>query len=129
MFIFAEELFNESKSGARNGHKQLPPRADGREEAIAQRKAMQERIEARERERLEEREHRERVRRERSRSPLVRVLWPIVFMLKEVRVAPVVPAKSLDELFKKTKATPSIYWSPLDDAQVSVARRHWATVA
>jgi hypothetical protein len=29
------------------------------------------------------------------------------------------PAKMLDDLFKKTKATPYIYWLPLTDEQVS----------
>ena len=30
------------------------------------------------------------------------------------------PAKLLDDLFKKTKATPCIYWLPLTDEQVSL---------
>jgi len=30
-----------------------------------------------------------------------------------------VPAKLLDDLFRKTKASPSIYWLPLTDAQIS----------
>lgn len=29
-----------------------------------------------------------------------------------------VPAKLLDELFKKTKVLPSVYWLPLTDEQV-----------
>ena len=28
------------------------------------------------------------------------------------------PAKSLEDLFKKTSATPSIYWKPLSDQQI-----------
>ena len=46
--------------------------------------------------------------------------------IEEEAVAPPPPAKEakatmlLDELFRKTKATPCIYWLPLTDAQVRV---------
>lgn len=30
------------------------------------------------------------------------------------------PAKLLDDLFRKTKATPCIYWLPLTDEQVNL---------
>ncbi len=37
---------------------------------------------------------------------------------------PAAPAKSLDELFKKTSAEPAVYYLPLTDAQVEEKRRH-----
>ena len=33
------------------------------------------------------------------------------------------PAKLLDDLFRKTKAAPCIYWLPLTDSQVSALLR------
>jgi len=38
--------------------------------------------------------------------------------LRERSREPPVPTKSLEELFKKTAATPSIYWKPLTDQQI-----------
>lgn len=38
----------------------------------------------------------------------------------EEAVKDVKATKLLDELFRKTKATPCIYWLPLTDAQVRV---------
>ncbi len=35
------------------------------------------------------------------------------------------PAKLLDDLFKKTKATPCIYWLPLTEEQVSYMKNTW----
>lgn len=37
----------------------------------------------------------------------------------EVKAKDEVPAKLLDDLFRKTKATPCIYWLPLTDAQIA----------
>lgn len=37
----------------------------------------------------------------------------------EVKAKDDVPAKLLDDLFRKTKATPCIYWLPLTDAQIA----------
>ena len=34
------------------------------------------------------------------------------------RKSPQVPSKSLEELFKKTSATPAIYWKPLSEKQI-----------
>ncbi|XP_060568478.1 apoptotic chromatin condensation inducer in the nucleus-like [Ruditapes philippinarum] len=37
------------------------------------------------------------------------------------------PAKLLDDLFKKTKITPSIYWLPLTEAQIAEREKFWKT--
>ena len=36
--------------------------------------------------------------------------------------------KLLDELFRKTKTTPSIYWLPLTDAQVTIVTRRFEQI-
>ena len=42
------------------------------------------------------------------------------FLLKEKKaVEEEAPAKLLDDLFRKTKTTPYIYWLPLTETQVS----------
>lgn len=35
------------------------------------------------------------------------------------------PAKLLDDLFRKTKAAPCIYWLPLTESQVSSVAEQW----
>ena len=36
--------------------------------------------------------------------------------------SPEAPARTLDELFRKTKATPPLYWLPLSDEAAAVAK-------
>lgn len=61
-------------------------------------------------------------RRQRSRSPPVEPhLPPPARKFKKKEDEPP-PAKLLDDLFKKTKAIPCIYWLPLTNEQVRSAQ-------
>ena len=44
----------------------------------------------------------------------------LLFTEKKVEEEEEPPAKLLDDLFRKTKATPCIYWLPLTEEQVSL---------
>lgn len=62
----------------------------------------------------------EKKRRQRSRSPLNDAHLPAPARKFKKKEDDAPPAKLLDDLFKKTKATPCIYWLPLTNEQVSL---------
>lgn len=66
-----------------------------------------------------ERKDLEKKKRQRSRSPLLEAhLPPPARKFKKKEEEPPT-AKLLDDLFRKTKATPCIYWLPLTNEQVN----------
>jgi apoptotic chromatin condensation inducer in the nucleus len=72
----------------------------------------------RERDRKEvDRRRDQRDRQKEDRRPRDRTDKPAVAGAAKVEEEP--PAKLLDDLFRKTKAAPSIYWLPLTDEQVA----------
>lgn len=71
------------------------------------------------REKEREKKEHDKKRRVRSRSPTLdaHLSAPARKFKKKEDDPP--PAKLLDDLFRKTKATPCIYWLPLTNEQVS----------
>lgn len=65
----------------------------------------------------EKKEH-EKKRRLRSRSPTLEAHLPAPARKFKKKEDDPPPAKLLDDLFRKTKATPCIYWLPLTNEQV-----------
>ena len=83
-----------------------------------QRKASQDKDRDREREKEREREREQRDRereKDREEEKMEEEVGEGEESTKDIKAT-----KLLDELFRKTKATPCIYWLPLTDAQVSV---------
>jgi apoptotic chromatin condensation inducer in the nucleus len=80
-----------------------------------QRKASQDKDRERDREREREREERgkEREKEEEKMEEEEEAVGRGKEAVKDVKAT-----KLLDELFRKTKATPCIYWLPLTDAEV-----------
>ncbi|XP_071865070.1 apoptotic chromatin condensation inducer acinus isoform X2 [Bombus fervidus] len=77
----------------------------------------------------EKKEH-DKKRRQRSRSPAVEAHLPAPARKFKKKEDEPPPAKLLDDLFRKTKATPCIYWLPLTNEQIVVKeemrRQHMA---
>ncbi|XP_076668230.1 apoptotic chromatin condensation inducer acinus isoform X4 [Andrena cerasifolii] len=77
----------------------------------------------------EKKDH-DKKRRQRSRSPAVEVHLPAPARKFKKKEDEPPPAKLLDDLFRKTKATPCIYWLPLTNEQIVVKeemrRQHMA---
>ena len=77
----------------------------------------------------EKKEH-DKKRRQRSRSPAVEAHLPAPARKFKKKEDDPPPAKLLDDLFRKTKATPCIYWLPLTNEQIVVKeemrRQHMA---
>lgn len=70
---------------------------------------------------LKEREKKDdKKRRQRSRSPAVEAHLPAPARKFKKKEDDPPPAKLLDDLFRKTKTTPCIYWLPLTNEQVRV---------
>lgn len=69
----------------------------------------------------EEREKKEmeKKKRHRSQSPVTEIHLPAPARKFKKKEDEPPPAKLLDDLFKKTKATPCIYWLPLTNEQVN----------
>lgn len=65
-----------------------------------------------------QRERREVEKRRRPRSPEVEIHLPAPARKFKKKEEEPPTAKLLDDLFKKTKATPCIYWLPLTNEQV-----------
>lgn len=63
-------------------------------------------------------------RKQRSRSPLNDAHLPAPARKFKKKEDDAPPAKLLDDLFKKTKATPCIYWLPLTNEQVSLLQKN-----
>ncbi|XP_043274879.1 apoptotic chromatin condensation inducer in the nucleus isoform X2 [Venturia canescens] len=72
----------------------------------------------------------EKKRRQRSRSPTLEAHLPAPARKFKKKEDDPPPAKLLDDLFRKTKATPCIYWLPLTNEQIVVKeemrRQHMA---
>ncbi|XP_076182596.1 apoptotic chromatin condensation inducer acinus isoform X2 [Ptiloglossa arizonensis] len=77
----------------------------------------------------EKKDH-DKKRRQRSRSPAVEAHLPAPARKFKKKEDEPPPAKLLDDLFRKTKATPCIYWLPLTNEQIVVKeemrRQHMA---
>ncbi|XP_078041727.1 apoptotic chromatin condensation inducer acinus isoform X2 [Augochlora pura] len=77
----------------------------------------------------EKKDH-DKKRRQRSRSPAVEPHLPAPARKFKKKEDEPPPAKLLDDLFRKTKATPCIYWLPLTNEQIVVKeemrRQHMA---
>ncbi|XP_076244444.1 apoptotic chromatin condensation inducer acinus [Calliopsis andreniformis] len=77
----------------------------------------------------EKKDH-DKKRRQRSRSPAVETHLPAPARKFKKKEDEPPPAKLLDDLFRKTKATPCIYWLPLTNEQIVVKeemrRQHMA---
>ncbi|XP_054012106.1 apoptotic chromatin condensation inducer in the nucleus isoform X1 [Hylaeus anthracinus] len=77
----------------------------------------------------EKKDHDKKIR-QRSRSPTVEVHLPAPARKFKKKEDEPPPAKLLDDLFRKTKATPCIYWLPLTNEQIVVKeemrRQHMA---
>ncbi|XP_015113742.1 apoptotic chromatin condensation inducer in the nucleus [Diachasma alloeum] len=73
---------------------------------------------------------RDKKRRQRSRSPTLEAHLPAPARKFKKKEDEPPPAKLLDDLFRKTKATPCIYWLPLTNEQIVVKeemrRQHMA---
>lgn len=80
----------------------------------------------------EEREKKDlqKIKRQRSQSPLAEVHLPAPARKFKKKEDEPPPAKLLDDLFRKTKALPCIYWLPLTNEQIVVKeemrRQHMA---
>lgn len=74
----------------------------------------------------EKKEH-DKKRRQRSRSPAVEAHLPAPARKFKKKEDEPPPAKLLDDLFRKTKATPCIYWLPLTNEQVRMILRERST--
>jgi apoptotic chromatin condensation inducer in the nucleus len=61
----------------------------------------------------------EKKKRQRSRSPILEAHLPAPARKFKKKEEEPPTAKLLDDLFRKTKATPCIYWLPLTNEQVS----------
>lgn len=70
------------------------------------------------REKEREKKEHDRKRRQRSRSPALEAHLPAPARKFKKKEDDPPPAKLLDDLFRKTKATPCIYWLPLTNEQV-----------
>ncbi|WAR11606.1 ACINU-like protein [Mya arenaria] len=123
------------------GMKPIPPaekkpaaKPDVRRESAREReRAERETERQREREkRLKEREEREKARkpvREWDRDKKTREDWDPALQKsrsrspREVKKEEEPPARLLDDLFKKTKATPCIYWLPLTEPQIQAREK------
>ncbi|XP_014210737.1 apoptotic chromatin condensation inducer in the nucleus [Copidosoma floridanum] len=72
----------------------------------------------------------EKKKRHRSRSPVLEVRLPAPARKFKKKEEEPPTAKLLDDLFRKTKATPCIYWLPLTNEQIAVKeeirRQHMA---
>ncbi|XP_015601915.1 apoptotic chromatin condensation inducer in the nucleus isoform X2 [Cephus cinctus] len=77
-----------------------------------------------------EKKEAEKKRRQRSRSPTLEAHLPAPARKFKKKEDDPPPAKLLDDLFRKTKATPCIYWLPLTNEQIVVKeemrRQHMA---
>ncbi|OXU22941.1 hypothetical protein TSAR_002274 [Trichomalopsis sarcophagae] len=77
-----------------------------------------------------ERKEFEKKKRQRSRSPVIEVHLPAPARKFKKKEEEPPTAKLLDDLFRKTKATPCIYWLPLTNEQIIVKeemrRQHMA---
>ncbi|XP_076749793.1 apoptotic chromatin condensation inducer acinus isoform X1 [Xylocopa sonorina] len=77
----------------------------------------------------EKKDH-DKKRRQRSRSPAMEAHLPAPARKFKKKEDEPPPAKLLDDLFRKTKATPCIYWLPLTNEQIVVKeemrRQHMA---
>ncbi|XP_032681636.1 apoptotic chromatin condensation inducer in the nucleus [Odontomachus brunneus] len=82
------------------------------------------------REKEREKKEHDRKRRQRSRSPALEAHLPAPARKFKKKEDDPPPAKLLDDLFRKTKATPCIYWLPLTNEQIVVKeemrRQHMA---
>ena len=65
-----------------------------------------------------DRERKEYEKRRRQRSPIVEIHLPAPARKFKKKEEEPPTAKLLDDLFRKTKATPCIYWLPLTNEQV-----------
>lgn len=72
------------------------------------------------REKEREKKEHDRKRRQRSRSPALEAHLPAPARKFKKKEDDPPPAKLLDDLFRKTKATPCIYWLPLTNEQVGI---------
>ncbi|XP_012283744.1 apoptotic chromatin condensation inducer in the nucleus [Orussus abietinus] len=77
-----------------------------------------------------EKKEMDKKRRQRSRSPLLEAHLPAPARKFKKKEDDPPPAKLLDDLFRKTKAVPCIYWLPLTNEQIVVKeemrRQHMA---
>lgn len=77
-----------------------------------------------------EKKENDKKRRQRSRSPALEAHLPAPARKFKKKEDDPPPAKLLDDLFRKTKATPCIYWLPLTNEQIVVKeemrRQHMA---
>ena len=62
-------------------------------------------------------------KRQRSLSPVMEIHLPAPARKFKKKEDEPPPAKLLDDLFRKTKATPCIYWLPLTNEQVNQEKR------
>uniref|UniRef100_A0ABM5EJ20 Apoptotic chromatin condensation inducer in the nucleus isoform X2 n=1 Tax=Pogona vitticeps TaxID=103695 RepID=A0ABM5EJ20_9SAUR len=122
-----EALALPGASPAARGERELPRRSEAREREAAVREQWAERereMERRERTRAEREWDRDKVRegprsrsrsRERRRKERPKSKEKKAEKKEKAQEEP--PAKLLDDLFRKTKAAPCIYWLPLTDTQ------------
>lgn len=77
-----------------------------------------------------EKKEMEKKKRQRSQSPVTEIHLPAPARKFKKKEDEPPPAKLLDDLFRKTKATPCIYWLPLTNEQIVVKeemrRQHMA---
>lgn len=70
------------------------------------------------REKERDKKEHDKKRRQRSRSPVLEAHLPASARKFKKKEDDPPPAKLLDDLFRKTKAAPCIYWLPLTNEQV-----------
>lgn len=66
-----------------------------------------------------EKKEMEKKKRQRSQTPVTEIHLPAPARKFKKKEDEPPPAKLLDDLFRKTKATPCIYWLPLTNEQVN----------
>ncbi|KAK5645940.1 hypothetical protein RI129_004404 [Pyrocoelia pectoralis] len=121
--VVNEQPKNKTEDSTRANKERSHTRGDGhvREWDIGKENATKSRYRSREREERErgrERDRSDRHKRRRTPSPAENYL-----NRKEKKKEEEVPQKLMDDLFRKTKTTPSIYWLPLTPDEIATKQQ------